>query len=476
MPSTFRLKLLTLCLMLVLAYISGCSIPPPLVERIKASGELRVVTRNSGTTLYEGSEGLTGFEYDLVQLFAKDLGVKVHFIIPQSFDGLLPTVINGDAHLAAAGLTVTPEREAEIRFGPSYQEITQQVIYRAGGKRPKKIEDLLGRDLHILSGSSHEEELLRLKKKYPVLTWVSHSDLESAELLQMVENKEIEFTIADSNEFAVTRRFMPHIKVGFDLTKPQPLAWAMAHAEDASLYNAMESFFNRIREDGTLSQLIERYYGHIGRLNFVELRTFVKHYENRLPKYLGFFKEAERLTDIDWRLLAAIGYQESHWNPKAKSPTGVRGIMMLTLATAEHMKIESRLDPEQSIIGGAKYLRFVENRLPEDIPEPDRLWLTLAGYNVGFGHVEDARVLTQQLGDDPDKWSDVKKHLPKLSLKKWYKNLKRGYARGSEAVNYVDNIRAYYELLKWQLRQTEAKKKNAPDDSPHALSIIPDAL
>ncbi|MET0052442.1 MAG: membrane-bound lytic murein transglycosylase MltF [Candidatus Thiodiazotropha sp.] len=350
------------------------------------------------------------------------------------------------------------------------------MIYRTGSKRPRKIEDLLGRDLHVLSGSSHEEELLRLKKKYPVLTWVSHSDLESAELLQMVEDKEIEFTIADSNEFAVTRRFMPHIKVGFDLTKPQPLAWAMAHAEDASLYNAMESFFNRIREDGTLSQLIERYYGHIGRLNFVELRTFVKHYDNRLPKYLDFFKEAERLTGIDWRLLAAIGYQESHWNPKAKSPTGVRGIMMLTLATAKHMKIESRLDPEQSIIGGAKYLRFVENRLPDDIPEPDRLWLTLAGYNVGFGHVEDARVLTQQLGDDPDKWADVKKHLPKLSLKKWYKNLKRGYARGSEAVNYVDNIRAYYELLKWQLRQTEAKKKSAPDDSPHALSIIPDAL
>ncbi|MET0029101.1 MAG: membrane-bound lytic murein transglycosylase MltF [Candidatus Thiodiazotropha sp.] len=476
MSSTFRIKLLTLCLTFVLAYLSGCSIPPPLVERIKESGELRVVTRNSGTTLYEGSEGLTGFEYDLVQLFAKDLGVKVHFIIPQSFDGLLPSVINGDAHLAAAGLTVTPEREAEIRFGPPYQEITQQVIYRTGSKRPRKIEDLLGRDLHVLSGSSHEEELLRLKKKYPVLTWVSHSDLESAELLQMVEDKEIEFTIADSNEFAVTRRFMPHIKVGFDLTKPQPLAWAMAHAEDASLYNAMESFFNRIREDGTLSQLIERYYGHIGRLNFVELRTFVKHYDNRLPKYLDFFKEAERLTGIDWRLLAAIGYQESHWNPKAKSPTGVRGIMMLTLATAEHMKIESRLDPEQSIIGGAKYLRFVENRLPDDIPEPDRLWLTLAGYNVGFGHVEDARVLTQQLGDDPDKWADVKKHLPKLSLKKWYKNLKRGYARGSEAVNYVDNIRAYYELLKWQLRQTEAKKKSAPDDSPHALSIIPDAL
>ncbi|MES9930205.1 MAG: transporter substrate-binding domain-containing protein, partial [Candidatus Thiodiazotropha sp. 6PDIVS] len=260
--------------------ISSCSIPPPLVERIKDSGELRVVTRNSGTTLYEGSEGLTGLEYDLVQLFAKELGVKPHFIIPERFDDLLPTVSNGDAHLAAAGLTVTPERQSRIRFGPSYQEITQQVIYRSGTNRPRKIEDLLDKELHILAGSSHEEELLRLKKTYPVLKWTSHDDMESAELLQMVEDKKIDLTIADSNEFAVTRRFMPHIKVGFDLTKPQRLAWAMAHAEDASLYQAMETFFDRIRDDGTLTQLIERHYGHIGRLNFVELRTFVRHLDN----------------------------------------------------------------------------------------------------------------------------------------------------------------------------------------------------
>jgi membrane-bound lytic murein transglycosylase F len=471
-------KLLTPCCLLTLAFSLGsCSIPPPLVERIKASGELKVATRNSGTTLYEGSEGLTGFEYELVQLFAQELGVKAHFIIPNHFDDLLPSVVNGDAHLAAAGLTVTPVREAEIRFGPSYQEITQQVVYRAGKRRPRKVTDLIGKSLHVLAGSSHEEELQRLKKTHSELEWVSHSDLESAELMQMVQDNKIDFTIADSNEFAVTRRFMPYLKVGFDLTEPQPLAWAMAHAEDASLFQAMEAFFNRIRENGTLDQLIERHYGHIGRLNFVELRTFVKHIKNRLPKYQDYFEEAAQETGIDWRMLAAIGYQESHWNPKAKSPTGVRGIMMLTLTTAKQMKIESRLDPKQSIIGGAKYLRYIEKLLPERIKEPDRLWLTLAGYNVGFGHLEDARILTEHLEDDPDKWADVKKHLPKLSLKKWYTSLKRGYARGKEPVNYVDNIRAYYELLKWQLQQMElANQEEEEPIPPHALSINPEAL
>jgi membrane-bound lytic murein transglycosylase F len=464
-----------LCLIALASSLGSCSIPPPLVERIKASGEIKVATRNSGTTLYQDSEGLTGFEYELVQLFAQELGIKAHFIIPNHFDDLLPSVINGDAHLAAAGLTVTPEREAQIRFGPSYQEITQQVIYRAGKKRPRKVEDLIGKNLHVLAGSSHEEELLRLKKIHPELKWISHSDLESAELMQMVQDKKIDFTIADSNEFAVTRRFMHYLKIGFDLTEPQPLAWAMAHAEDDSLFQAMEAFFDRIREDGTLAQLIERHYGHIGRLNFVELRTFLKHMKNRLPKYRAYFEEAAKETGIDWRMLAAIGYQESHWNPKAKSPTGVRGIMMLTLTTAKQMKIKSRLDPKQSIIGGAKYLRYIENMLPERIKEPDRLWLTLAGYNVGFGHLEDARILTEHLKDDPDKWADVKKHLPKLSLKKWYTSLKRGYARGKEPVKYVDNIRAYYELLNWQLRQMELANQEEPIP-PHALSINPEAL
>jgi membrane-bound lytic murein transglycosylase F len=468
--------LLTPCCLLALGFSLGsCSIPPPLVERIKASGELKVATRNSGTTLYEGSEGLTGFEYELVQRFAKELGVKAHFIIPSHFDDLLPSVVNGDAHLAAAGLTVTPKREAEIRFGPSYQEITQQVVYRAGNRRPRKVEDLIGKNLHVLAASSHEQELQRLKETHPQLEWVSHTDLESAELMQMVQDNKIDFTIADSNEFAVTRRFMPYLKIGFDLTEPQPLAWAMAHAEDASLFDAMEAFFKRIREDGTLAQLIERHYGHIGRLNFVELRTFVKHIKNRLPKYQAYFEEAAEETGIDWRMLAAIGYQESHWNPKAKSPTGVRGIMMLTRSTARQMKIESRLDAKQSIIGGANYLRYIEKLLPDRIKEPDRLWLTLAGYNIGFGHLEDARILTEHLEDDPDKWADVKKHLPKLSLKKWYTSLKRGYARGNEPVNYVDNIRAYYELLKWQLRQMELANREQPIP-PHALTINPEAL
>jgi membrane-bound lytic murein transglycosylase F len=453
----------------------SCSIPTPLIERIKESGELIVVTRNSGTTLYEGKDGLAGFEYDLILLFTKEIGVKPHFILPDRFKKLLPIVIRGDAHLAAAGLTITPGRQTEIRFGPPYQEITQQVVYLGGKRRPRKVEDLIGKSLEVLAGSSHEEELIRLSADHPDLQWTARSDLEIGELLQRVQDGLIDFTIADSNEVAVNRRFMHNIRVAFDLTEPQKLAWAMAHAEDNSLYVAMQHFFDRIRKNGTLNQLIERHYGHVGRLNFVESRTFLRHAENRLPKYAALFKQAAEKTGIDWQMLAAIGYQESHWNPKAKSPTGVKGIMMLTLTTAKQLKIKNRLDPQQSISGGARYLKYIEKKLPERIQEPDRFWFTLAGYNVGFGHLEDARILTQRLGGNPDNWSDVKQHLPKLSLEKWYKTLKRGYARGKEPVDYVDNIRAYHELLVWHNQQNRPAPTKEPE-LPYALSISPNPL
>ncbi len=418
---------------------------------------------------------MTGLEYHLIKLFAQEIGVKPHFILPNRFEQILPIVIRGEAHLAAAGLTITPGRVTKIRFGPAYQEITQQVVYLGGTKRPRKVQDLIGKSIEVLAGSSHEEEMNNLSKSYPDLKWTSRSDLEIGELLQRVQDGIIDYTIADSNEVAVNRRFMHNIRVGFDLTEPQELAWAMAHAEDTSLYNAMQRFFDRIREDGTLAQLIERQYGHVGRLDFVESRTFLRHMKNRLPKYTEWYKQAAAETGIEWQMLAAIGYQESHWNPKAKSPTGVKGIMMLTLATAKQVKVKSRLDPKQSIFGGARYLKYIDKKLPQRIKQPDRLWLTLAGYNVGFGHLEDARILTQRLKGNPDKWSDIKQHLPKLSLEKWYKTLKHGYARGQEPVNYVDNIRAYYELLNWRLRQNKPVKPQAPR-LPYGLSISPQPL
>jgi len=460
-------------LILTASMLLACSRPTPILEQIKQDGELVVITRNSPTTYYEGAEGLTGLEYDLVQLFAKKLGVTARFVIPDSFTDILPAISRREAHFAAAGLTITKARESLVRFGLPYQEITQQLIYRAGTYRPRKITDIIGSTLEIIAGSSHEEELNRLKLKYPDLEWEARDDVESGELLYLLKEQVIDYTIADSNEAALNQRYYPELKPAMDLTAPQPLAWAFPHSEDSSLYDAALRFFEQIKKDGTLKNLIERHYGHIEKLNFVDKRTFKRHTISRLPKYKALFKKAALENGFDWKLLAAIGYQESHWNPKAKSPTGVRGIMMLTLTTAKQLGIKSRIDPAESIHGGARYIKIMEKKIPKRIVNPDRLWMTLASYNIGFGHLEDARKLTQKNGGNPDKWADVKQALPLLSKKRWYKKTRHGYARGREAVAYVDSIRSYYDILVWLENQ---QNKQPEAEVPAPLNISPAVL
>ena len=266
------------------------------------------------------------------------------------------------------------------------------------------------------------------------------------------------YTIADSNEFSITRRYHPQLGVAFNISDPQKLAWAFANGKDRSLYKKAVTFFNNLKTSGELESLIERHYGHISRYDYAGTYTYMYHVNKRLPKYRVMLDDASTKHNIDWRLLAATAYQESHWNPLAKSPTGVRGMMMLTNATAKQLGVESRTDPEQSIKGGAKYLRSLIDRMPVEMDEPDRTWIALAAYNVGLGHVKDAQLITELRGGNPYKWEDLKESLPLLRQKKWYKNTRYGYARGLEPVRYVENIRSYYDILRWHL------DKGLPDD------------
>lgn len=458
---------------LLLLLLAGCSIADPLLDRIKQKGELVVLTRNSATTYYEDRNGRAGVEYDLVQMFAHELGVTVRFIVPKRFNNILPMLMRGEAHIAAAGLTVTPNRKSIVRFGPRYQKITQQLIYKHGNKRPNSLEDTIGSIFEVVAGSSHEEELLRRRENNPKLDWIANSELGSEELINLVWEQILDYTVADSNEVSVNLHFYPELEVAFDLTEPEDLAWAFPHSEDSSLYDAANNFFHQIKLNGKLDRLMDRYYGKTVNIGFVGTNTFKFHAQERLPQYIELFKQAAEITKFDWRLIAAMGYQESHWNPDAVSPTGVRGIMMLTMSTAKELGVEDREDPKQSILGGARYLHKIEQRIPERIEGKDRLWLSLAAYNIGFGHLEDARVLTQRKGGNPDKWEDVRTFLPLLSQEKYYTEAKHGYARGREPVTFVENIRTYFNLLSWlgqqKIQQSDDKSKLPPISSSSAL-------
>ncbi len=442
-----------------------------LLEQIKSDGQLLVVTRNSPTTYYEDSDGPAGLEYELARMFADELGVELVLIVPDSFNDLLDQISNNSIHIAAAGLTITSERKKLFEFGPSYQEITEQLVYNSANKRPKNLSQLDGGILEVVANSSHEERLKYLKDAYPGLSWKSNHELESEELLQMVSEDFIEYTIADSNTLSLNQRFLINLRVAFDIGEAQQLAWALPKTDDNSLLDEVQKFFNKIKENGELSRIIERNYGHVEKFDYVGTKIYRRHIETRLPKYQQLFEDAATMQELDWRLIAAMGYQESHWDPKAVSPTGVRGIMMLTMNTAKDLNIKDRVDPENSISGGAQYFKQTKDRMDDDIPEPDRTLLAIAAYNVGYGHVQDARVLTRKLKKNPDRWADVKEVLPLLAKRKWYKQTRYGYARGWEPVHYVENIRSYYDILKWV---DESKIEATP--IPEQFFKIPNSL
>lgn len=442
-------KRIILFLLAAALLLGGCE-QPSVLERVQASGELLVATRWSPASYFQGPQGPAGLEYDLITRFADELGVAARFVHPQPLRQLLSELRRGRVHMAAAGLTVTPEREQTLRFSRAYQTVTQQLVYRRGNYRPKELSDLGDGMLEVVADSSHAENIARqLGTGRPQAQWRAAPEYTSEELLARVNDGALAYTVMDSNELALNRRYYAHVEPALDISAPEDLAWAFPDWPDDSLVEAADAFLQRMADDGTLQRLLEHYYGYVGRLQFVDKREFQRHLAERLPVYQPHFEEASALVDLDWRLLAAVGYQESHWDPQAVSPTGVRGIMMLTNDTATHIGIGDRADPRASILGGARYLRQIEAKIPDRIPEPDRLWLALAGYNIGFGHLEDARVLTQRQGGDPDRWAEVKKRLPLLSKKCYYSTLKHGYARGREPVRYVENVRNYYDLLVW---------------------------
>jgi len=197
-------------------------------------------------------------------------------------------------------------------------------------------------------------------------------------------------------------------------------------------------------------------------------QLFVQRLNSRLPRFETLFKTVASEFDLDWPLLAAIAYQESHWNPKAVSPTGVRGLMMLTQDTAKEMGVSNRIDPEQSLRGGTRYFLKTRDRIPQDITDPDRTWMALAAYNVGLGHLEDARVLTDRAGKDPDLWEDVREFLPLLQRKKYYSTVRHGYARGGEPVQYVANVRKYTAIISAHAAEKTRRddKESEPEQAP----------
>ncbi len=429
-----------------LALLGTCSARPGVLEQVRLLGVLKVATRNSPTAYYLGAQGPEGPEFDLASRFARELGVPVRFVTLPNPAAVLDEVASGRAHLGAAGLSIVPAWERRVAFSRPYQRVRLHLIHRRDRPRPERLEALGTRSLEVVAGSAHAAALAELARQIPTLRYTTTEGGDTLDLLDRVWTGDLDTTIADRNEFSLTRNFHPELRIAFNLPGTRELAWALPRG-DPALAARVDQFILEVEPD--MPALVQRYYAPDERFDYAGARQLVHDAEDRLPVLKPHFEASAREFGEDWRVLAAIGYQESRWDPGAVSPTGVRGIMMLTAETAEALGIEDRADPAQSIRGGAGYLHQMRESIPARIPEPDRTWLALAAYNIGYGHLEDARVLAQSHGKDPDSWQDVRDFLPLLAQERYYVSLKRGYARGWEAAHFVDNVRSYYDVLEW---------------------------
>lgn len=425
----------------------GCVRVTAPVLPLAESGKLVVATLNGPATWFEDAqERPAGFEHDLALAFAREAKAELFYLFVDSPAAAERALRDKRAHLAAALLPRHLDLPGGNTWGPSYRQAQNQLIWRAADPRPAQLKDLAGKRIGVIA-DSFADELLAKPAAVPGQLERLPADATAAELLRRLAAGELDAAILDSARFTIERKHFPQLEVAFPIGKPVDYAWRVGTVDQGRLLGLMKPFFERVARDGTLRRLEERWFGHAERITTVDASAFLERIETTLPPLLPQFVEAGRLTGVDWRLLAAIAYQESHWDPQATSPTGVRGLMMLTEETAQRMSVTDRLDPWQSIVGGAGYWLLLASQLPDRIPEPDRTFLALAAYNLGLGHLEDARILAQRRGLSPDKWEDVKLALPGLADPEVFRTLRLGFARGREALHFVDNVRNYRDML-----------------------------
>ena len=408
--------------------------------------------RPGPTTWFVGPDGdAAGFDRELVELFAREVGLPLRIVPADSALQLLEGLASGAIQIGAGGLIRPPGTGSEASTGAllysnGYYAIEPVLVYNSDGFRPESWTDLIGETVGLVAGTGLEATLAKVRSDHPDVQWRELALPAADGLIEQVSEGSLGYAVVASNEAALVRNVFLNVETAFSVGPRQELVWVLS-ATQVALLDKVNAFFAGIRKDGTLQRLIDRYFGHVRRVERIDAGAFQARIRTALPAFTALFHQAQQESGIEWRLIAAIAYQESHWNPQATSETNVRGMMMLTEDTAKRLRVRDRLDARQSIGAGARYLADLKRSLPARIGEPDRTWIALAAFNIGIGHLEDARVLAARRKLNPDSWSDIKKTLPLLAQVDLADDTKFGVARGGQAVVFVETVRAYYDVL-----------------------------
>jgi membrane-bound lytic murein transglycosylase F len=428
------------------------------LKRIQKTGEITVATRNTAHCYYLYRDQPLGFEYEMAQAFAEYLGVRLKVKVVDKWKDLVAALNDGSAAFIAASSPIIPKWQTQVAFSDGYMEVAQQIITHRKNSRIKTVEDLSGKTIDVRRGTAYQHRLVELKNQGIDLAIRLHDDLPTEELIQKVADGEINFTIANSNIILINQRSFPGAVSAGSINDHMQLGWAV-NPESSELLERINTFLKVIKKNGKFDALYNKYYGDIQDFNYVDLKTFHKRVKTRLSRYSPFIKAAAKKHGFDWRLIAAQIYQESHLNPWAKSRAGAKGLMQIMPSTSKSLGVTDLFDPVQNINAGVQHLKDLYEHF-DTANGKDRLMISLAAYNIGQGHVEDARKLAKKRGLNPNKWDALAKTLPLLRFKKYYKNTTYGFCRGKEPLRYIKQIMIYYDVLRkqgFEYKATQAK-------------------
>ena len=429
---------------------------PEILER----GKLIALTGYDVTSYFIYRGRPMGFEYDLLSRFANYIGVELEIVVVRDLDLLFDELNKGTGDLLAYNLTITKERKQYAAFTDYHTAIRQMLVqrlpenwrnmpqYKIDQELIESPLELIGKRVHVRKRSSYYQRLHNLSEEIggDVEIIEVPGDVTTEELIRQVSEGEIEYSIADENIAWINKTYYDNIDIRVAVSLPQRIAWSVRKNSPA-LRETINEWLAEIKQEPTFNVIYNKYYRN---RNFYRQRVssnFSSFSGGQISPYDDLIKKYASGIGWDWRLLASQIYEESRFDPKAKSWAGAVGLMQITPQTAEQYNLANITHPEENLRAGTAYLAWLSNFWSEIPDSSERLRFVLASFNVGQGHVRDAQRLAEKFGGDRLSWSDVSAYLLKKSQPKYYNDpvVLHGYCRGAEPVDYVKEILYIYE-------------------------------
>ena len=408
---------------------------------------LRVAVMVHPTIFFTDPNGEpAGLEYDLISAFAKTQKLMLQLKTFATLDAARLALLRNEVDVVTMGVTADSPSATELPTKARYHDSGWILLNSPQKPTPKSLAELKSKRVVVSARIFFHPRMIELRQRNATIQFVEDLKFDDESLIAAVGDEDVDYAIVEDDTYNASRHFHYDAQRAFTVQPPLQRVWLFAH-DETRLRDEANAFLTRITRDGQITRVLDRYFGFPQRLTAADVEVFTERISSLLPRYRGWFQQAQETYGIEWRLLAALSYQESHWTDDATSETGVRGIMQFTEDTARRFNVD-RLDPRSSILGGARYLSVLKrDGLAARIQEPDKTWLALAAYNIGLGHIENARVLTQRANKNADMWPDVRRHLPLLAKPEIAAQFKLGPCRCNMPVEFVESVRAYYDVL-----------------------------